>query len=117
MGSDRQQMEKRRVLPIYGTRGTWMDKDSSERVSSVMRGYASLNGEINMLMKRNPGMIVHSVSHATTVFPPEKSGYIAIMQSATILYSGQINDVESVRTDRKHIDDTPSYGTIIKMEL
>lgn len=109
--------EQRRILTIYGYRGGWVDHDGEENISSVMRGYASLNGAINALKEMNPEMVLQSVSHATTMFPPA-NGYLTIMQSATIVYSGQITTgFESVRDDGRHVDDDPGYGTIMRIDL
>jgi hypothetical protein len=113
-----QKPEQHRIITIYGYRGGWVDDDGEENMSSVMRGYASLNGAINSLLKVNPEMVLHSVSHATTMFPPDRSGYLTIMQSATVVYSGRIRTgFESVRTDGKLIDDDPGYGTIMHIGL
>jgi hypothetical protein len=111
-------IEQRRILTIYGYRGGWVQDDGEKNMSSVMRGYASLNGAINALKEMNPEMVLHSVSHATTMFPPPDNGYLTIMQSATVVYSGRITTgFESVRDDGKHVDDDPGYGTIMRIDL
>src|SRR5256885_6205090 len=45
-----QNRDQRRILTIYGYRGGWVKHDNDENMSSVMRGYASLNGEVNRLL-------------------------------------------------------------------
>ena len=114
-----QNRDQRRILTIYGYRGGWVKHDNDENMSSVMRGYASLNGEVNRLLAANPNMVIHSASHATTMFPPEENGYLTIMQSVTVVYSGQVlKGFQSVREDGQHIpDDDPGYGTIMEITL
>ncbi|MBV9689460.1 MAG: hypothetical protein JO202_07090 [Ktedonobacteraceae bacterium] len=117
-----QNAKRHRILTFYGYRTVRVDNsaDTESNMKSIVRGYASLNGKINQMLSLNPGMIIYSVSHTTTSLPPESeaSTMLAIMQSATIVYSGSLTQgVKSVRTDGQHIDDNSGYGALMEVDL
>ncbi len=113
----------RKVLTIYGDRG-WNPAEASYTQSSMVRGFAGLNGHIHRLMRDNPEIVVYSVSHSSIVYPFGLDNFM-LRLFATVVYSGEIHDISGFATfaedeekPRKPFDDGEmGYGTVIRVQL
>ena len=110
----------RKVLTIYTDRG-WVESNPKYCEKSVVRGYAGLNAHVHKLIRNNPKLTVHSVSHSSILYPDDgtDSGLIGVFIS--IVYSGEIKNLNGFMIPERFADsfddDGSGHGTIIKVSI
>lgn len=83
----------RNIFTLVGVRGFNVN-DSGYNLSSMSRGYGTMNYWVRELVKKN-NIILHSVSMSAVLLPHTLGGGAAgadIHIAATIIYEGEITD-------------------------
>jgi hypothetical protein len=114
-----------RVLTIYGDRG-WNESDPPYTQSSIRRGYAGLNAQIQRLIADNPAIGLQGVTISTALCPDgirDRPNGFVLRMFAAVLYTGPAPDVSGLNRANSdpregNFDDSfVGYGTMIEVYL
>lgn len=111
---------ERKVFTLYCERGGF-DPENPYDTGGFVRGIAALNGCVHDLIRTNPGVVVHSVSHSNVIQPGLDADRSVLWLFATIVYSGEITNIERFEVDSseelKHDlqEGNYAYGTVIRV--